>query len=127
MDLIAPACLTTERQLLGALLVALWPDRDRITRDLQRHHFHDEWNGKAAMLLKTNKQTARPWVKFPRCDRSEVASLLVRRDGTSCCGLVSELPKLVAKLKRLSKLRAKQLMLLHELAGIQRAAEKEVT
>jgi hypothetical protein len=52
-----------------------------------------------------------------------VCRLLVRIDGTQDCGQVLELPRMAAELKRLAKLRAREITLLKELDRIAIEAE----
>ncbi len=109
-DSTPPHCLQTERALLGAILVANSSDRKRATK-LAPNDFHDPVYRRLFAALKSGRAIARG-------DRYEAALLMVRIDGEPDCGKVYEIDRYVATIKRLSKLRVRQVWLERELMKI---------
>lgn len=132
MDSMPPASLKTERAVLGALMVANWQERDRITAELNVADFHDPWHQWVFKALRHfRKQTTTDLLPhFQAIDRDDPAPIggrnlqhelclfLVRLDGTEDCGLVARLRRMAADLKALGMQRVKQSKLEEQLMRI---------
>ena len=135
-----PASLRTERALLGALLVANYPDRDRITSELSTSDFHDPWHqwvfrvlrhwrhatGDALQEFRRVEQDSKPPIGG-RDLQHELCLLLVDMDGIPNCGQVAKLRRMAGDLKALASQRKRQLELEVKLLEIVNESEQLIS
>jgi len=113
------ADVETERLLLGALVVCGQDRRNEVTLLITANTFHDAFNRwlfialRSARTRSTTEELLRHVYDYKRPDWIGanlgwwIAQLVVRRDASSCCGLVKRIAMYCEDLLRLQRLRDK--------------------
>lgn len=131
MNTMPPASLRLERAMLGALLVANWPDRDKLTAELSTSDFHDPWHQWVFKVLRHwRRGTGDVLQEFELVNRDipapigscnlqhELCLLLVRIDVEPDCGQVNRLRRMAGDLRALAMQRTKQIELETKLMSV---------